>query len=561
MSSSLRFCPVILSVILFVAWCIPVSLQAQSPTKAPVKVPRGSVSGHITIKDKPAAGVTVGLRQTGVPMERSYRAVTDAEGFYRVANVPPGTYEIMPAAPAYVATEQNTPRGKSVNVGEDENVENINFSLVRGGVITGTITDANGRPIIQQQVYLFRAGDFQQQPLRQVYAATNVQTDDRGVYRFFGLAAGRYKVASGRGDDIYSGNYYQPTRVIYKQVFYPDATEQIKATIIEVKEGSEAKDIDIALGSPVQTFIASGRIIDQEKGVPVPNIRIALQRRQGDRFEMVESSAVSNSLGDFQAEGLLPGKYGVLMFGTPDPEIRVESLLFDVIDADVTGLTVRLLKGSSISGVIVLEPEDKKAFAKLTELELRGYVTAAAGGPGAGQSPVSPIGPDGSFRLPGLPPGQLNLWLTANMGLNRPKGFTIIRTEHNGVVMPRTIEIKEGDQLTGVRVIVTYGSSSVRGTVKIENGTLPEDARMMARLYKPGTPPTNIGTAQVDARGQFLIDGIPAGVYEVQVVAFGQTLRTQPSVKREVIVQDGVVNEVTVTLDLTAPTAPPPPKP
>jgi hypothetical protein len=559
MSSSHRFC----AFLLFAVLCIPVSLQAQAPAKPPVKTPHGTVSGRVTIKDKPAAGVLVGLRQPpgmGNFMEKFYRAVTDQEGNYRITNVPPGTYEIFPSAPAYVSTEANTPRGKNVIVGDDENVEDINFSLVRGGVITGRITDADGRPLIQQPVYLYRAGDFLQQPLRQVYAASNQQTDDRGVYRFFGLGAGRYKVASGRGDDVYVANY-QPTRISYKQVFHPNETDQAKATIIEVREGSEASNVDITLGAPVQTFTVSGRVIDAEKNAPVPNLRFGFQRRSGERFEYVESNTVSNVKGDFIAEGLLPGKYGIMLFSNQNSEARVESLTFDVVDADVTGLTVRLLKGSSISGVVVLEPDDKKAFAKLTEMQLRGFVTAPQGTASVGATTLSAIAADGSFRLPGLAPGQLNLWLTAQMGLSQPKGFTLLRVEHNGVVLPRGIEIKEGDQLTGIRVIVGYGTASIHGVVKVENGPLPESARMVARLFRPGTPPTPVASSPVDTRGQFLMEGIPAGFYEVQVMAFGPNLKGQISSKREVSVQDGVVNEFTIGLDATPQAPPPQPKP
>ncbi|HET8781025.1 MAG TPA: carboxypeptidase-like regulatory domain-containing protein [Pyrinomonadaceae bacterium] len=561
MSSSHRFC----ALLLFAVLCIPVSLQAQAPAKPPVKTPRGTISGRVTIKDKPAAGVTVGLRQPpgfGIPMtEKFYRGITDSEGVYRITNVPAGTYEIFPSAPAYVSIEANTPRGKNVIVGEDENVEDINFSLVRGGVITGKITDADGRPLIQQQVYLYRAGDFLQQPLRQVYAASNLQTDDRGVYRFFGLAAGRYKVAAGRGDDIYGSNYYQPTRVTYKQVFHPNETDQTKATIIEVREGSETANIDITLGSPVQTFNVTGRVVDAEKGVPVPNIRFGFQRRAGERFEYVESNAVSNVKGDFIAEGLVPGKYAVLMFGNQETELRVESLTFDIVDADLSGVTIRLMKGSSISGVVVLEPDDKKAFAKLAEMQLRGYVSAPQGAASVGASTFSAIAADGSFRLWGLAPGQLNLWLTGQMGMNQPKGYTLLRVEHNGVALPRGIEIKEGDQLSGVRIIVAYGTASIHGVVKVENGPLPDGARMVARVFRPGTPPTGVANSPVDARGQFLIEGLPAGVYEVQVMAFAPNQKGQISSKREVNVQDGVINEFTITLDATPQPLPQQPKP
>jgi hypothetical protein len=207
---------------------------------------------------------------------------------------------------------------------------------------------------------------------------------------------------------------------------------------------------------------------------------------------------------------------------------------------------------------VVLEPEDKKAFAKLIELQLRGYVSAPQGSVSVPQSALSSISPDGSFRLGGLSPGQLNIWLAAQMGLGQPKGFNILRVEHNGTVMPNGFEIKEGDQLTGVRLIVTYGTASVHGVVKIENGPLPEGARLFARLFRSGTPPTVVGSVPVDARGQFLFEGIPAGVFEVSTMVYLPGAKSPPTVKREVNVQDGVVNEVALTLDLTAT---PPPKP
>ena len=83
----------------------------------------------------------------------------------------------------------------------------------------------------------------------------------------------------------------------YKQVFHPDVTEQAKATIIEVTEGSEANDVDIKLGAALQTFSASGRVIDSEKGLPVPNIPFSLQRLAGQRAEFVNAPVMSNCAG------------------------------------------------------------------------------------------------------------------------------------------------------------------------------------------------------------------------------------------------------------------------
>jgi hypothetical protein len=62
--------------------------------------------------------------------------------------------------------------------------------------------------------------------------------------------------------------------------------------------------------------------------------------------------------------------------------------------------------------------------------------------------------------------------------------------------------------------------------------------------------------SQADARHHFLIDGVPAGVYELSVQVAAPNTRLPATAKREVNVQDGAVTEVSLTLDLT-----PPPKP
>lgn len=554
MSFSVRVVPLLLLALLSVA----IPLRAQTATKqTAAKVPRGSVSGRVTIKDKPAPGVPVGLRKTissASDLGPFAKATTDQDGVYRITNIAPGAYDVLPAAPAYVVSDTNIQRGKNVIVGEDENVEDINFALVRGGVITGKVTDSDGRALVQQQVYLYRLEATAQQPQRPMVMATSMQTDDRGVYRFFGLTAGRYKVAAGRQDDNYGG--YQSTRIVYAPVFHPDVKEQEKATIIEVREGSEANDVDIKLGRPVQTFNASGRIINGEDGQPAPNIRFGLQRNLGQRFEVAHSGTTNNQ-GNFTIDGLSPGKYSVFLHPDPARVLRAEPTTFEVLDGDVTGITVRLTKGSSVSGVVVFEHEDKKAWARLLELKLRGYTTSPSGGMMLGESgAASTISPDGSFQLNGLAPGPVNLWLATTMGGTPPKGFVISRIEHSGVTVPNGIELKDGEQLNGVRVFVSYGTGTLRGVVTYDAGLLPQGARMFARLVKSGTP-SNVNTTFVDARGHFLMEGIPAGVYEVSISLFvpGSRLRP-PDLKQQVTVQDGGVAEVTLPLNLAEPQKP-----
>jgi len=563
MSFSARYLFAVLLTIL----SLPTSLWAQS---AP-KTPRGSISGRVTIKEKGVPGVVVALRKVepGLANERALipRVTTDQDGFYRLSNVAPGTYEVSPSAPAFVpvnardARDAIDRRGKSVVVGEDENVENINFALARGGVITGKVTDADGRPVIQQQVFIFLAADFEQrrgeQLSPQLFAVGGAPTDDRGIYRVFGLMPGRYKVAAGRGETTYSGGV-SSGRSSYTQVFYPDATDQSKATVVELGEGTEATNIDITLGRAMQTFTVAGRVVDREKNLPVPNVRLAFRRQfNSQTIEFANTTAVSNEKGDFFKEGLVPGKYGVFVFPSDSSGGMLgEPLTFDLIDQDVNGITVKLVQGASLSGVVVVEPENPAALTRLSEL----VVHAAVGGNSSGATriglPTAPVGANGSFSLTGLPGGYANVLLGSKTGRPSPKGFTLARVERDGAILSRGIPLKDGEQVTGLRVVVNYGTAVLRGTVEVTNGTLPSGARMYVNLLKPGDPVPNLRPTLVDARGHFIIEGIPAGAYEAYLSLNNVPQGRFRQVKRDVTVQDGETTDITFTLDLSPPQKP-----
>jgi hypothetical protein len=547
MSFSARYLPVVLFAILGLA----TSLCAQTATKQSNKTPRGSVSGRVTIKEKGAAGVVVGMQRSdrSTPYEPYLKATTDPDGFYRLTNVAPGSYQIFPAMPAHVFPDSNGGRGTTVLVGEDENVEGIDFALVRGGVIAGKVTDADDHPVIQQPVSVYLAESLARRAAPgSVYAVKSVQTDDRGIYRIFGLNVGRYKVAVGRGDLTLQGSY-SPSRSSYRQVFHPDVSDQANAKIIEVSEGSEAADVDIKLGHALQTFAVAGRVVNGENGLPVPNIRLVLQRSIGQRPELVTFPATSNVQGDFILEGLIPGKYGVSLMQNQSDGMRSETTSFEITDQDVNGVIVKLVRGASINGVVVLETDDKTAFEKLSQLEMRGFVQAASSGPGYGGSATSPIAPDGSFRLTGLPPGTANIMLGPTGRAMLPKGFVVARVERDGIVTPPGVQIKEGEQVFGVRVIVFFGTATLRGVVKVENGSLPEGASFFVRVLRPGEALSGLRSPRVDARGHFLLDGVPPGTYEIVASLAGRTTQIN-SVKREVTLQDGVVTEVVLTIDM-----------
>jgi hypothetical protein len=533
------------------------SSYSQAPTS---KRQPATVTGKVTIKAKGAPGVAIGLRrmESNSILELAARGVTDQDGNYRI-NVAEGSYDVRIVAPAFVAADPFQAR-KIIMVNPGENVDGIDFALVRGGVITGQVTDADGRPVIQQQVNAYRAESWERSgppPGQPVTPTNNVYTDDRGIYRMFGLPGGRYKVAVGRGDDSFP-QPQQSGRATYQRVFHPDVTEPVKAAIVEVSEGSEATNIDISIGRPVENYTVSGRLIDGEKGLPVPAIRLALERISSERFQNFSNFVVANAQGDFVFDNVSPGKYYASIMSEPGREFYAQRLLFEVTDRDVTGLVLKLTKGAIISGFVTLESEDPKAFAKLREVELGVFVSPPTSGFG-GRSASSTIGTDGNFRVAGLPSGIASAFISG--GRSRPgpvKGFTVTRIERDGVPQPaRGFEVQEGEQVTGVRIVVSYGDGVLRGRITGENGKLLPDSHFSVRISRPGGTPNQAGFTQGDARGNFIFEGLSTGIYDLFVTVVSPGRRVRPPLKQEVSVTSGTTTEVIITV----PEEPKPPQP
>src|SRR5688500_12722847 len=106
MSFSLRCLPTLLLALI----TLPISLFAQSAVQT-AKPARGAISGRVTIKDKGAVGVLVGVRKVNrsnpINNEPFSKTVTDQDGNYRVTSLPAGSYEVIPSAPAFVVGRNN----------------------------------------------------------------------------------------------------------------------------------------------------------------------------------------------------------------------------------------------------------------------------------------------------------------------------------------------------------------------------------------------------------------------------------------------------------------------
>jgi protocatechuate 3,4-dioxygenase beta subunit len=437
------------------------SVQAQT---AETKAGTVTVSGRVVMKGETAQGVLVYLHPISSPTPSNpdayLRARTDDGGHFRITGVAAGDYFIIPLAPGFVYSGGDEPgqRRKTLKVSEGVNVENIDVGLYRGGVITGRVVDLQGRPLVGKYLLLSKFDDSGWSSPNTSYGASleMYETDDRGVYRFYGLPLGRYLVSVGFPPSAgavtvsRSGTYYPRT-------FHPKAANESEAKAIEVTEGSESVGVDITVLESKPARSISGRVIDADTGQPVEGIEIAYNA-MSDSGRYINywrsSGGISGAQGEFSLKDMAPGKYQLGARLESESEFFSDPAPCDLSDGDVAGIEIKVRRGGSISGVVVIEgTDDPKALAKLPELYL--YVNVWRDDSDAQRRDNPKVNADGSFQVRGLP--QSRVYITYDPK-SKGQDFSLARVEHNGAVVRDVIWAGPGKHVTGVRVVLAYNS-------------------------------------------------------------------------------------------------------
>jgi hypothetical protein len=199
-----------------------------------------SVSGRVVYSDtnKPAAGIDIVCSA-----DKLLPAKTDANGKYFISNVAPGTYTLYPELDGDIA-ENWAARAKSgIAMSGGRKIENENFQLVRGGVISGKVFDGTtGKPIADLSIFhIFFTSADNGKTAHQVYLHND------GTYQIR-LTQGGYTVSS-----------------------WQDRGEYVSAVqTIEVKDG-ETKILNFAQEAAPQVRSIHGSLVDS-KGAPIGNM-------------------------------------------------------------------------------------------------------------------------------------------------------------------------------------------------------------------------------------------------------------------------------------------------
>jgi carboxypeptidase family protein len=518
---------------------ITAAVGAQQPNRdAAVRPAIGtaSISGTIVTDEpngRPIRRVLVTLSgAAGVSTQRL--TTTDDNGRFAFTRLPAGNYAAPRATkPGYVTVTYGQKRpggiGTPITLAEGQHLT-LPLKMMRGAVITGTVFDQANKPAAQTtvQASLMTIVNGQRTPTQYSIGNTSATTDDRGVYRIYGLAPGDYIVAasprfttSGETRPITEAEIRwaqqqrqmqngpttsapspvsaatppKPAQAIsYTQVYYSGTPEIANASLVTVAAGQERAGIDFAVQF-VSTAKIEGTLLD-ESGQPPQNAQVNIipkleSSAMINDFMMMESLLFARPTvvnGKFTMTGVKPGQYTITARAAPAsaggagarttpggrggaaPPMTLWAMTDVTVDGnDQSGITLRLEPGMTMTGRITFDGAMLQPPTDLSRVSIR-LSAAPSTGPvvtvtvGASTTPVAA---DGTFKIKGVTPGRYLLSSFAPAATTVPGVTWVVKSAViNGVdVADVPLDVKPGQDLSGVVVTFTDKTAEVSGTL------------------------------------------------------------------------------------------------
>ena len=325
------------------------SVIAQQPAR---DIAPTSPTGTATL-----SGIVLNADATGDPIRSASVTLTDVDGRakpqttaadergrFAFTALPAGRYTLSVYKPAFLKTSYGATRperaGTPIAVADGQQLTDVVVKMWRGGAITGRLVDAKGHPIPGARVAVKRIrlvnGERTLDP-----STGSTATDDRGVYRIFGLAPAEYVVLSAgfmngtfappnihqvTEEDIQralqgQGAAIERTVVSITQyfdsvpVYFPGTVVAVDAVPVRVGAGEEVAGIDFAVHE-VPTSKIEG-VITMPDGSPLISGSASLRARSGaSGFGPTQSGSVGAD-GKLLVAGVTPGDYELIVRATP----------------------------------------------------------------------------------------------------------------------------------------------------------------------------------------------------------------------------------------------------
>jgi len=450
---------------------------------------------------------------------RRFTTSTDEDGNFNFMGVSPRAYSIyVQEAKGYVSPPATASGSIYYRIGD-----NVVITMIRGGVITGRVTTAEGEPMVGAQVSATKVRDSEGVPFRRQSFTRPRMTDDRGIYRLYGLTPGTYVVdarslLSTQRISPYDG--FMPT-------FHPSSTRDTAAEV-SVASGSEVAGIDIRYRGD-RGHIVSGAVTGVGEAFQPYVMLISVATASYVGHGGIRSGEAANS---FAIHGVSDGEYEVVAECRNEAETLASTpRRVTVRGADVGGIELKLSPMASIAGKIVVENqsnvcETKRKFSIEEAIISLRRDEKSSDSRTVYQGYLTDIAPDdkGEFAIRRIPPGRYFIeprlptenWYVKSISAP-PITAANARKPASATDIARGVALKTGEKLGGLTVTIASGAASLSGKLV----AAPEGTRLPSRVRVHLAPadaadagdPLRYAEAIVRPNGVFALNNIAPGKY------------------------------------------------
>ena len=528
----------LLTVVAVGSAAVTAQIPRDQPTPA-IAGRTGVISGIIVRADderQPVRAAQVAV--IGVTSGVTRITTSGDDGRFSVSGLPADRYNVgasrAPFLPAIAGASRPARPGSVVPLAAGQAVSDVTVRLYAGASISGTIRDLNGEPASRATLALLtwrtRHGERR---LEGPLVSGTIETDDRGWYRFFGLAPGEYVVVAMRGrpsaprllpqpdvDAVLSSNTTgeSPALEWSVPVYFPGTLRPADAVVVSVATGEERTAIDFSLESVRQAKLHV--TLSSTDGRPFTGARVIVATAREDAISRQQNSGALAQRATSTFEfGVIPDTLLVTATADVDGSSYRATAVVEVGRGDERIVSLTLRPAMTIAGRVVL---DGGGAAKPQIAGHRVAVRGLTGVPrGEFQPLAAPADAAGTFVVNGVVDGR---YLISGAG---PGDWTLQSVVLDGRdVTDRVIDIN-GDA-PPKQIVVTYTDrwQELSGRLQRANGAPVNDYTVVvipadSSLWPFGT--RRIRTARPGTNGEFVFGGrgasaLPAGDYLIAAV-------------------------------------------
>ena len=522
---------------------------------------KGSIRGRVldASSGAPIADATVTLAGQYTAVSRSVQA--NAGGEFLIDSVPTGVFALSARKDqSYSGGRygQRTPDSteQPFELADGEQASGVELRLWRNAVVSGKVTDDNGRGIPGVSVQSLRLDIAN--GVRHLRAGIQARTDATGRYRIERIWPGTYGVAvvSTQTDGYLQGGGASAAFAGYPTTFYPAAASIEGASLMELSAGEERGDIDFTVITGSLVSVA-GTIEGVPPGARVPVIELHAGGTQALRTNLVMAKTTANADGRFRFPRVRPGAYVLrtvvfplpertaggrtitqsvsqggfgMAYGTSDTQMPLAplpaapTLWADlpvlIPNGDVAGLTVTLRPGGRIQGRVEFKGPSPLPTAE--QLLRTPVMIMGVEGRDLANLPVGRIEADGRFSTAGLPPGRYGIVPMTGMFMHVSGGWDAtwkpVGTRIGDQVVG-SIEVQDAD-VTGVTITFSdsYRATEVTGLVRDASGRTRPDATIYIFPADVRDWMTSAREVRPGRSGTFVISNLPPREYSIAAV-------------------------------------------